>query len=87
MNPFMTAATHPTPALTFIASVGQFSWQAPHSIHASRSIIFAFLFLMVKTVWGHTSAHRLHPIHLSISSSKVATFFRYRSLVILFCPK
>jgi hypothetical protein len=35
----ITAAAQPTPACTKIASVGQFTLQAPHSMHASRFVI------------------------------------------------
>jgi hypothetical protein len=39
----------PTPASTCIAATGQFLSHAPHSMHASRSPIFASLSLTEKT--------------------------------------
>jgi hypothetical protein len=38
----ITAAAQPTPALTEMASDGQFRLQAPHSMHASRSRISTY---------------------------------------------
>jgi hypothetical protein len=81
--PFMTPAAHPTPAFTDIAWVGQFFAQAPHSMHASRSVISDLLFFIEKTGCGHTVAQSPHPMHLSVLSSSVTTFSRYRKASIL----
>jgi hypothetical protein len=74
--PLMTAAAQPTPARTEIASAGQFCAQAPHSMQASLVAMTAMSLERSKTPWGHTIMQRPHPVHLSGSSLKLATFFR-----------
>lgn len=51
--------------------------QAPHSMHLSRSIIWALLFFISNTLCGHTSRHILQPVHNETSYSRVVTFLRY----------
>lgn len=46
---FMTADAQPTPALTWIALVGQFRAHAPHSMHRSFSTIQAVSSFMANT--------------------------------------
>jgi hypothetical protein len=73
----ITAAAHPTPTSTLMAAVGQFIWQAPHSMQASLQMTSAFPDSTANTPWGQTSVHIPHPMHLSGSSFKVTTFFKY----------
>jgi hypothetical protein len=72
----MTAATQPTPAVTVMASVGQFLAQAPHSIQASRNSIRAFPVAKPRTALGQTSMQVPQPIHFPGLKSKVTTFFK-----------
>ena len=62
---------HPTPFSTFIAFVGQFSWQAPHSIHAFGFTSCATFPSGLKTLCGHTVLHMPHLMHNSGSYSRV----------------
>jgi hypothetical protein len=57
------AAAHPTPLSTVIAPVGQLSWQAPHSMHASGRTSWARRLFMANTAWGQTMTHSSQPIH------------------------
>lgn len=75
-QPMITAVAHPTPVSTVTAPAGQFLAQAPHSMQRSLSSIFAFLSLMLKTLWGQTSAHLPQPMHFSSDKQSVATFFK-----------
>jgi hypothetical protein len=59
----ITAAAHPGPASTFMASNAQFMAQAPHSIHFSFAVIFAFLFSILNILCGHTVSHMPQPVH------------------------
>ena len=52
---------HPTPLSTSMAPVGQFRWQAPHSMHASPRATRAVAPSMANTPCGHTIAHRPQP--------------------------
>lgn len=72
--PEMTAAAQPTPFFTVRAPAIQFSAQAPHSIQLSRLTTSAFLPTILKTLWGQTSIHIRHPVHLEASYSNEATF-------------
>jgi hypothetical protein len=72
--PPMIAAAHPTPAVTVIAPGAQFLAQAPHSMHAARSMIRAFPALIPKTACGQTSMHSRHPLQRPVSSARVSPF-------------
>jgi hypothetical protein len=76
-KPLMIAAAQPTPGLTFKAMKGQLPAHAPHSMHESLSTIRAFPLLIESTLWGQTWVHIPQPVHFSILSSNVATFFKY----------
>jgi hypothetical protein len=65
------ADAHPTPLSTFIASVGQLSWQAPHSIHAFGFTNRAVFPSGLNTPWGHTVLHIPQLMHNSGSYFKV----------------
>jgi hypothetical protein len=65
MIPLIMPVAQPTPASTDIASSGQFTAQAPHSMHASRSAITASFSSMAKTSCGQTRVHILQPEHFS----------------------
>ena len=80
--PLITAAAQPTPERPWMASSGQFSPQAPHSMQASRSTIRALRFSTTKTAWGQTDTHIPQPVHFCTSSVKVTTPGKYLSLVI-----
>jgi len=69
------ADAHPTPLSTFIAFVGQLSWQAPHSIQAFGFANLATLPPGLNTLWGHTMLHMPQLMHNSGSYSRV--FERY----------
>jgi hypothetical protein len=79
----ITAAAHPTPTFTWIASAGQLRLQAPHSIQASLFTIVAQSCTRLQTARGQTCVHIPHPTHLSASSSSVTTFSKYMSSPIL----
>jgi hypothetical protein len=72
----MTAAAHPTPAVTRTAPEAQFLMHAPHSMHDSRSAIEDFPSIMRKTAWGQTSIHCRQPRQSPWSSFSVSPFFR-----------
>jgi hypothetical protein len=57
------ADAHPTPLSTFIAFVGQLSWQAPHSIHAPGFTNCATFPSGLNTPWGHTVLHMPQLMH------------------------
>jgi hypothetical protein len=61
----ITAAAHPTPALTVTASKGQFRLQAPHSMQASRFWISTCRVFILNTACGQTSMHIPQPVHFS----------------------
>jgi hypothetical protein len=65
------AEAHPTPLSTFIAFVGQLSWQAPHSIHACGFTNCATFPSGLNTLWGHTVLHMPQFMHNSGSYSSV----------------
>jgi hypothetical protein len=77
-------AAHPTPDFTVMASVAQFMAQAPHSIHKSLWRMDDFFSFMVKTAWGQTVVHKAQPLHFSLSSCNVFTFFKYVIPFIIF---
>jgi len=52
----MSAEAHPTPEPTVNAPNSQFPAQAPHSMQEFLSTMAAFLFSIVNTAWGQTSA-------------------------------
>ena len=81
--PNIIPAAQPTPDFTEIASVGQFLSHAPHSIQASRSMICDLPFSIMKIPCGQTSVHLPQPIHFSVSSCNVVTFFKYRIFAIV----
>ena len=68
---WIIAAAHPTPLSTVIASVGQLSWQAPHSIHASGRTSLAKRPFIAKTPCGQTMLHIAQPVHSSWSYCSV----------------
>lgn len=72
-----TALAQPTPDLTLMAFAEQLRLQAPHSMQRSASSTTAFPASRSNTLCGQTIAHRRQPVHLSTSSSSVATFFKY----------
>jgi hypothetical protein len=72
----MTAAAHPTPVLTKMASAGQFFAHAPHSMQASLAMMLACFLFMANTAWGHTIMHTPHLTHLFSSNLKDTTFLR-----------
>ncbi len=72
----MIAAAQPTPLFTEIAPKEQFTAQAPHSMHASRSTISALLFWSTRTSRGQTSIHLPQPVQASLSSFSEDTFRR-----------
>jgi hypothetical protein len=51
------AEAHPAPLFTCIAFVGQLSWQAPHSMHASGFTNRAVFLSGLNTLWGHIVLH------------------------------
>ena len=57
----MIAQAQPTPARTSIASNGQLRWQAPHSMHRSRSVIRAY-----------PSVHREHGVGADVDAQAAA---------------
>jgi hypothetical protein len=69
----MMSDAQPTPGLTLMASTGQFIAQAPHSMQPSRSTIYTFLPVNMKTPCGQTWVHIPQPIHFSPSRVIVAT--------------
>jgi hypothetical protein len=73
----MTAAAQPTPLLTERTPAGQFTMQAPHSIHRSASRMTAFLDSTEKIRWGQTTAHMPQPVQAAASNFKVDTFRMY----------
>jgi hypothetical protein len=72
-----SAWAQPTPDFTEIASNAQLRWHAPHSMHRLRSMISARWLCRAKTRRGQTSMHLPHPVHASLLSFRVTTFFRY----------
>jgi hypothetical protein len=64
-NPVMTAAAHPTPVFTLMASVLQFCMQAPHSMHLSKLTLLIFLLYSCNTLRGQTKAQSPQPVHLA----------------------
>ena len=60
----------------------QFSTQAPHSMHPSLSMIFAFRSSMANTSWGQTFVHILQPVHTSRLCLRVETPDRYLNFCI-----
>lgn len=73
----MTAAAHPTPDLTWIASKSQFFAHAPHSMHLAEFTGTAFRFSMMKTSWGQTSMHLPQPVHFSALKVNVSESLKY----------
>ena len=68
---WIIAAAHPTPLSTVTASVGQLSWQAPHSIHASGRTSLAKRPFIANTPCGQTMLHIAQPVHSSWSYRSV----------------
>ena len=67
------AVAHPTPLLTKIAPVGQFNWQAPHSMHRCGAAKLTKLLFRSKTAWGQTVVHILQLLHNSVLNLSVFT--------------
>jgi hypothetical protein len=65
------AAAQPTPLSTVIAPVGQLSWQAPHSMHASGRTRSATAPSGAKTPCGQTMLHMPQLMHKPGSYSRV----------------
>ena len=72
-----SGSTLERPGFTKMASVGQFLAQAPHSMQAFRSVIWAFPCLTLKMRWGQTSSQLPQPIHFSSDNRKIAVSSRY----------
>jgi hypothetical protein len=68
------AAAQPTPLSTVIAPVGQLSWQAPHSMHASGRTNWATAPFGAKTPCGQTMLHMPQLMHRPGSYSRVLSF-------------
>jgi hypothetical protein len=81
--PRMMPAAQPTPALTRIASTGQFRAHAPHSMQASRSATRAVPSSTENTACGQTAVHIPQPMHLPTSRSSVVTPDKYLSIFAL----
>ncbi len=82
-NPLIMPDAQPTPALTEMASPGQLSAQAPHSIQRSRPTICALSPRILNTARGHTTAHKPHPVHFDSVYCNVTTSGRYRKSFII----
>ncbi len=65
------AAAQPTPLSTCNAPTGQFSWHAPHSMHASGRTMRTMLSPVINTPWGQTTLHIPQLVHLSALNSRV----------------
>ena len=83
-QPRIIASAQPVPAFTVIVLAGQFSAQAPHSMHRSLSVICALPEDNLNTLCGQTSSHFPQPVHFSGEKASETTFFKY--LCIIYAP-
>jgi hypothetical protein len=72
-QPLMIAAAQPTPGVNVIAPEAQLVAQAPHSMQAPRSTIWARLSAIRKTPCGQTIVQAWQPVHFCASSLRVTT--------------